>query len=72
MNLMDEVLLRKCAIVWMVNDQLKNNSRVEHNRHCSPINFVVNVTTGLISYYQQHKKPSLNINHFQTLFIAYP
>jgi len=41
MNLIDKILLRKRAIVVNVIDHLKNISRIEHTRHCSPINFVV-------------------------------
>jgi len=72
MNLMEVVLLRKRAIAWMVIDQLKNNSQVEHNRHRSLINIVINMIAGLIAFYQQPKMPSLDINRFQTLLIAYP
>jgi len=50
MNLMDKILLRKRAIVETVIDQLKNISQIEHTRHHSPINFVVNVIAGLIAY----------------------
>ena len=72
MNLIDKLLLRKRAIVETVIDQLKNISQIEHTRHRSPINFVVNVIAGLIAYCHQPKKPSLNINRFQPALIAYP
>jgi hypothetical protein len=64
--------LAKRAIVETVIDQLKNISQIEHTRHRSPINFVVNVIAGLIAYCHQPKKPSLNINRFQSALIAYP
>jgi hypothetical protein len=32
----------------------------------------VNEITGLIAFYPQPKKPSLDIDRFQTLLIAYP
>ncbi|MEM9155625.1 MAG: transposase, partial [Cyanobacteria bacterium P01_F01_bin.33] len=44
-----------------VNDQLKNISEIEHSRHRSPINFLVNLISGLIAYTYQEKKPSLNL-----------
>jgi hypothetical protein len=72
MNLMDKILLRKRAIVETVIDQLKNISQIEHTRHRSPVNFVVNVVAGLIAYCLQPKKPSLNINRLQPQIIAYP
>lgn len=70
MNLIDKLLLRKRAIVETVIDQLKNISQIEHTRHRSPVNFVVNVIAGLIAYCHQPKKPSLNISRTQSLLIA--
>lgn len=59
MNLMDRILLRKRAIVESVIDQLKNISQIEHSRHRSVNNFLVNLLCGLIAYARQPKKPSL-------------
>ena len=59
MPLMDRVLLRKRAIVESVIDQLKNISQIEHSRHRSVTNFLVNLLCGLIAYAHQPKKPSL-------------
>ena len=55
----DRILLRKRAIVESVIDQLKNNSQIEHSRHRSVGNFLVNLLCGLIAYARQPKKPSL-------------
>jgi transposase len=57
--LMDRILLRKRAIVESVIDQLKNISQIEHSRHRSVTNFLVNLLCGLIAYAHQPKKPSL-------------
>lgn len=57
--LMDRILLRKRAIVECVIDQLKNISQIEHSRHRSVTNFLVNLICGLIAYAHQPKKPSL-------------
>ena len=59
--LMDKILLRKRSLIETVNDQLKNISQIEHSRHRSPINFLVNWISELIAYTYQDKKPSLNI-----------
>jgi Transposase DDE domain len=59
--LMDKLLLRKRAIIETVNDQLKNISQIDHSRHRSVNNFLVNVIAGLIAYTHQPKKPSLNL-----------
>lgn len=57
----DKLLLRKRAIVETIIDQLKNISQIEHSRHRSPINFLVNLLCGLIAYCHQPKKPSLGL-----------
>ena len=59
--LFDRILLRKRFIIETINDQLKNISQIEHSRHRSPLNFIVNLVAGLISYQLQPKKPSLNL-----------
>jgi hypothetical protein len=57
----DKLLLRKRAIIETINDQLKNICQIEHTRHRSPINFLVNLVAGLIAYCHQPKKPSLGL-----------
>ena len=42
-------------------DQLKNIPQIEHSRHRSVANFIVNVVAGLIAYTYREKKPALNI-----------
>jgi hypothetical protein len=59
--LVDKLLLRKRAVVETIIDQLKNISQIEHTRHRSPINFLVNLVCGLIAYCHQPKKPSLQL-----------
>lgn len=60
LNLSDKLLLRKRAIIESVFDQLKNISQIEHTRHRSFWNFLVNLAAGLIAYSWREKKPSLN------------
>lgn len=61
MPIMDKLLLRKRALIETVNDQLKNISQLEHTRHRSVWNFMVNILGALIAYALQPKKPSLNL-----------
>lgn len=61
MPMMDKLLLRKRALIETINDQLKNICQVEHSRHRSVSNFVVNTIAALIAYTFKEKKPSLNI-----------
>ncbi len=49
----DRILLRKRVIVETVIDQLKNISQIEHSRHRSVANFMVNLLCGLIAYTYQ-------------------
>ena len=44
-----------------VVDQLKNISQIEHTRHRSLTNCFINIIAGLIAYYHQPTKPSLNL-----------
>jgi SAM-dependent methyltransferase len=62
MPVFDKILLRKRAIIETIIDQLKNISQIEHSRHRSPINFLVNLVCGLIAYCRQPKKPSLGFH----------
>jgi Transposase DDE domain len=57
----DKLLLRKRSIIETINDQLKNISQIEHSRHRSFTNFLVNLLAGLLAYCFQEKKPSLHI-----------
>lgn len=59
MVLTDKLLLRRRAIIESVIDQLKNISQVEHSRHRSPVNCLVNLVCGLVAYCHPPKKPSL-------------
>jgi transposase len=65
--LMDKILLRKRAIIETIIDQLKNISQIEHSRHRSPANFLVNLICGLIAYCRQPKKPSLGLGTLPAL-----
>ena len=72
MSLTDKALLRKRAIIESVYDQLKNISQIEHTRHRSLANFMVNLVSGLIAYCHQPKKPSLRIERRTLDNITYP
>ncbi len=65
----DQVFLRKRTLIETINDQLKNISQIEHTRHRSPLNFLVNLVCGLIAYCLQPRKPSL---HLEWLLLPSP
>ena len=72
MIMSDKLLLRKRALIETIIDQLKNISQIEHSRHRSPINFVVNVLAGLIAYCLQPKKPALQFVDALNAIVSYP
>jgi len=68
--LSDKLLLRKRYIIETINDQLKNQSQIEHSRHRSPVNFVINVVAGLIAYMWQPKKPAIHWSSHEVKALA--
>ena len=58
----DKLLTRKRFVIETIIDQLKNISQIEHTRHRSTTNFIVNLIAGLIAYTWQAKKPSLHLS----------
>ena len=61
MKISDRLLLRKRAIIETVNDELKNIAQVEHSRHRSFDNFIVNTLGALTSYFFFTKKPTITV-----------
>lgn len=59
MEFSDKILIRKCAVIESVNDFLKNICQIEHSRHRSCCNFVVNLVSGIAAYSFLPKKPSI-------------
>jgi hypothetical protein len=58
MDMRDKILLRKRAVIESVNDFLKNICPVEHSRHRSVVNFMVNLLAALSAYsFLPHKPP---------------
>ena len=46
----DKICLRKRALIETINDQLKNICQIEHTRHRSFENFLMNLISGLAAY----------------------
>lgn len=59
MSMNDKIMLRKRSVIETVNDELKNICQIEHSRHRSFINFIVNILAGLAAYSFFPKKPSI-------------
>ena len=60
MPMVDKLLLRKRSLIECVNDQRKNISQIEHTRHRSVVNGVVNLIAAVVAYTFQPKKPALD------------
>jgi transposase len=63
----DNALLRQRSLVETVFDHMKNLCQIEHTRHRSPINFVVNLLGGLVAYCLMPRKPKLPVSQKQLL-----
>lgn len=61
MSVTDKLLLRKRAIIETVNDELKNIAQVEHSRHRSFENFIVNMLGAIAAYCVFPKKPCIHV-----------
>jgi hypothetical protein len=59
MDMGDKILLRKRAVIESVNDFLKNICQVEHTRHRSIVNFLVNLVGALSAYSFLPHRPSI-------------
>ena len=60
MSMLDRLLTRKRAIIETINDELKNIAQVEHSRHRSFDNFMVNLLGALAAYCFFPKKPCIS------------
>jgi hypothetical protein len=67
--LFDLLMLRKRALIESVNDFLKNTCQIQHTRHRSKNNWLVNLISGLVAYSFLPKKPELKFNQNQTKFL---
>ena len=59
MSMSDRLLLRRRAIIETINDELKNIAQVEHSRHKSFDNFIVNTLGAVAAYCCFPKKPCI-------------
>jgi transposase len=63
----DDAVLRRRSLIETIFDQLKNLCQIEHSRHRSPVNFVVNLLAGIVSYCLMPNKPSLPLKYASPL-----
>ncbi len=61
MSTSDRLLLRKRAIIETVKGELKSIAQVEHSRHRSFDNFIVNILGAIAAYCMFPKKPCIYV-----------
>ena len=57
--LFDKIMLRKRSVIETINDELKNICDIEHSRHRSIHNFLMNLIAALGAYCFFDKKPAI-------------
>jgi hypothetical protein len=61
MPLYDRIMLRKRSVIETVNDELKNSCDIEHFRHRSVHNFIINLIGALGAYCFFDKKLAIKV-----------
>jgi len=69
MLMFDKIMLKKRALIESINNQLKFVFQIEHHRHRSPINGMVNILCALVAYIHYPHKPSLNLTKKEELLL---
>lgn len=62
MPIYDKIMLRKRSIIESINDMLKNVAQLEHTRHRSVHNFIMNLLAAMGAYCFFSSKPEINFD----------
>lgn len=62
--LKEKLLLKKRGVVESCINLMKFLCDIEHSRHRSPINAIVNILAGIAAYTFLDRKPKINLNYF--------
>lgn len=66
----EKAVLSKRSVIETVFDELKNLCQLEHTRHHSINNFIVNLLSGLVAYCLMDKKPRLLVSTSAPALVA--
>lgn len=69
MDICEKFLLKRRGIVECVIQYLKETCQIQHTRHRSRSNFLVNLVAGLAAYCIFSDKPSMGLTKSETLLI---
>ncbi len=61
MSEIDKILLKKRMLIESVFDVLKNTYNMEHSRHRSKINFLINIFSVISAYHFNKRKPHIQL-----------
>jgi transposase len=63
----DKAILKQRSLIETIFDELKNLCQIEHTRHRSITNCMVNLMAGLVAYCLMPNKPSLTVTNEKSL-----
>ena len=66
----EKAILRRRSLIETVFDELKNLCQIEHTRHRSVSNFLVNLMAGIVAYCLSDSKPTLSLIRVNALVKA--
>ena len=69
MSLKDKLLLKRRGLVESVNNKLKFGCQIDHHRHRSCWNFLVNLFGGLIAYCFDPNKPEIQFDDEEIIML---
>ena len=61
---------RSRGVIESVNNKLKSDCQIEHHRHRSPWNFIVNLVSGIVAYSYDSCKPSIRLTRWEKKFLS--
>jgi hypothetical protein len=64
----EKFFLAQRNLIETVIEQLKSICHIEHSRHRSPLNFLVNLVAGLAAYSIKPTKPNIKISKLNNKF----
>ena len=64
---LEKTILRCRSLIETIFDELKNLYQIEHIRHCSLFNFLINLMVGVNAYCLSDNKPTLNLSKANSL-----
>lgn len=64
---LEKTILRCRSLIETIFDELKNLCQIEHIRHCSLFNFLINLMAGIVAYCLSDNRPTLNLTKANSL-----